>query len=434
MVAVVHSGKSLRAVLSYNEQKVSESVAACIDAVNYPLEPDQLSYNQKLVRLEKLADLNLRSEEKAVHISLNFDPSEKLSDDLLREITADYMDKIGFGGQPYLLYQHFDSGHPHVHLVTTNIMPDGKRISLHNLGKIQSEQARKEIEIKYGLVRAGRRQDKLFDLKPVEAGKVQYGKTQTRRAIYNVLYAVLAAYKYTSLAELNAVLKLYNVTAERGSEDSRMNKHQGLFYRVLDSEGVPVGVPIKASLFPSAFPQKPTLKFIEGRYAINDALRQHDKQRVKSAIDFSLIHGRKTSLELMISELAGKNIATVLRQNNEGLIYGITFVDHQTKAVFNGSDLGKQYSIKGIMERCDDQKIVVTEGQKVHSLIDKGTRTLTPHNNNPLIATAQHPTPQNDKEPSILDDLFKIEYGTGYLPGQWKKKRKRKKRNQSNNF
>lgn len=432
MVAVIHSGKSLKAVLNYNEQKVQEQVATCIDALNYPLEPCDLSYNQKLKRLQKLADLNLRAKEKAVHISLNFDPSEKLSDELLREITADYMQKIGFEGQPYLLYQHFDSGHPHVHLVTTNIRPDGQRISLHNLGKIQSENARKEIEIKYGLVEAERQKDKLSKLKQVDSARVQYGKTETRRAIYNVLCSVLKPYKYTSLAELNAVLWLYNVSAETGGEDSRVHKNRGLLYRVLDSEGLPVGVPIKASLFPEMFPQKPTLNYIESRYIFNEALRQPDKKRVKSAIDFALIHDHRTSIQDMIEELTSKGIATVLRQNEEGLIYGITFIDHQTKAVFNGSDLGKQYSAKGIAERCKGGTEKQNKDQNIQAQdMDSPTTARLRKQADTVFSPSSTKDTANN---AVLEEFLKVEYGADYLPGQWKEKRKRKRRNQSKNL
>jgi hypothetical protein len=44
----------------------------------------------------------------------------------LLSIAENYMEKIGFSAQPYLVYQHLDVGHPHVHLVTTNIGADGK--------------------------------------------------------------------------------------------------------------------------------------------------------------------------------------------------------------------------------------------------------------------------------------------------------------------
>ncbi len=56
------------------------------------------------------------------------------------------MSKIGFGDQPYLVYQHFDARHPHIHIVTTNIKSDGSRIKTHNIGRNQSERARREIE------------------------------------------------------------------------------------------------------------------------------------------------------------------------------------------------------------------------------------------------------------------------------------------------
>jgi len=121
MVAVIHSSSSLRNSLNYNEQKVNQQVATCLFAGNYPKDAEDLSFYQKLNRLQNQAALNVRTKVNAVHISLNFDPSEKLSNELLKEISETYLQKLGFEGQPYLLYQHYDSGHPHVHIVTTNI-------------------------------------------------------------------------------------------------------------------------------------------------------------------------------------------------------------------------------------------------------------------------------------------------------------------------
>ena len=53
---------------------------------------------------------------------------------------------------------------------------------------------------------------------------------------------------------------------------------------------------------------------------------------------------------------------TVFRKSAEGLLYGITFIDHTTKNVFNGSSLGKQYSAKAIEERC--RLKIAGEGKK----------------------------------------------------------------------
>lgn len=148
------------------------------------------------------------------------------------------------------MYQHLDSGHPHVHIITTNIQADGKRIELHNLGRNQSEKARKEIEQSFGLVKAeDSKRRQVFEPKPVNVQKVQYGKFETKRAITNVLEAVLNSYKYTSIPELNTVLQQYNVLADRGNENSRIFQNNGLVYPIVDEKGNKVGVPIKASDF-----------------------------------------------------------------------------------------------------------------------------------------------------------------------------------------
>ncbi len=178
-------------MLNYNEQKVKEEVATCLAAVNYPKDVEDLTFYQKLNRLQNQADLNTKTKVNSIHISLNFDPSEKLSEEKLKEISDTYLQKIGFAGQPYLLYQHHDAGHPHVHIVTTNTKADGRRIELHNLGKIQSEKARKEIENDYSLIKGENMKSKPYELKSAYTQKVHYGKAESRRAIANVLDVVL---------------------------------------------------------------------------------------------------------------------------------------------------------------------------------------------------------------------------------------------------
>ncbi|HTE00596.1 MAG TPA: relaxase/mobilization nuclease domain-containing protein [Mucilaginibacter sp.] len=360
MVAVIHQSTRLDLVLNYNEQKVKSGVAVCLEAGYYPMDAADLSFQQKLRRLELLTELNQRTKHNSVHISLNFDPSEKLPDELLKEITEVYLEKIGFGGQPYLLYKHEDAGHPHLHIVTTNIKADGRAIHLHNLGKEKSEPARKAIEIKYGLIKAEESKlQRAYKLTPVNAARVLYGKSETKRAIGNVLQNVLPVYKYASLPELNAILKLYNIVADRGEESSRTFRHRGLVYRVLDEQGNKVGVPIKASLF---F-KETTLKEIEARFEKNKLAKDDPKikQRLKNAIDLYFLDKDK-SIEGLVAALKTQGVDIVLRRNDEGVIYGVTYVDHKSKCVFNGSALGKTYSANAIRERCTN--MAAGEGKK----------------------------------------------------------------------
>ncbi len=87
------------------------------------------------------------------------------------------------------------------------------------------------------------------------------------------------------LPELNAVLKQYNVLADRGSENSRIYQNNGLVYRVVDEHGNKIGVPVKAS----DFYNKPTLAFLESKFEQNEALKQPHRSRVKYTIDLALI-------------------------------------------------------------------------------------------------------------------------------------------------
>jgi Relaxase/Mobilisation nuclease domain len=347
MVAKITTPKSIEAALNYNEKKVQKGNAICLQAVNYLNEAKAMSFYQKLNGFERLNSLNERATTKTLHVSLNFDPLEKLSENKLLQIASDYMEKIGFGNQPYLVYKHEDAGHPHIHIVSTTIKADGSRINTHNIGRNQSEKARKEIEQLYGLVKAERQQQLMKPgIKPVDAEKAIYGKSETKRSISNVVGAVFSQYKFASLPEFNAALKQFNVIADRGKEEGRIYKNRGLVYRILDANGNKVGVPIKAS----SISCKPILDNLEKKFVTNETAKEFLKPFVKTKLDDCLSQSPSTIKELM-EYLKQKNIYTLLRQNVEGRLYGITFVDNQNKVVFNGSDLGKGYSAAALQSR-----------------------------------------------------------------------------------
>jgi hypothetical protein len=421
MVAIIKTGHAIHNVFNYNENKVKQGVAGCIGAGNYPIDVDKMSLTIKLNRFLKQLELNENVKRNSVHISLNFDPSENHSKEKLMKIADDYMQKIGFGNQPYLVYQHHDAGHPHIHLVTINIERDGKRIDLHHLGIRKSEPARKEIEETFGLVKAqGRKNREEFELQPITMGKVQYGKIQSKKAITNVLDGVLFSYKYASLAELNAVLQQYNVLADRGSENSRIYKAKGLVYRILNEKGNPIGVPIKAS----DFYNKPTLKFLEEKFMVNKTSQTSHRNRVKNAIDLAFL-GKKTSLAELVQLLQNEGINTVFRKNSEGLLYGITYVDHATKCVLNGSALGKQYSAKAIQERCG--LITMSEQKMMNSTIEKSMESKSKIAFNDTFQMNKS-VESNTTIGRLSDLLTQSEQVPDYIPNRLKGKRKKKKR------
>jgi hypothetical protein len=337
MVAKIKSGKSLTGALNYNENKVKQGKAQLIDAVGYYKDFPDLNFYDKLLRLTDLAGRNERTKTNTVHISLNFPNGETLPTDTLQAITQDYMVGIGFENQPYLVYRHNDAGHPHIHIVTTNIRRDGNRISLHYLGQNQSEKARKAIELKYNLTKAEDQPKQKPNLK-AEAEAAEYGQAETKRVITNILGYMLRAYKFTSIPELNVVLQQYHIQADQGSKDSRMHARAGLVYWILDKNNNKIGVPIKAS----SIYGKPTLKTLEDKFKLNEQLRKPYKAGLIQTIDEVL--AKPQTKNSFIKALAEQQIKVILRQNDEGRIYGSTFIDQRNKAVFNGSDLGKGYS------------------------------------------------------------------------------------------
>jgi hypothetical protein len=371
MVAKIKSGKSLKGALNYNEHKVKQGKADLIEAVGYLKEPSNLSFYEKLLRLTDLTDRNERTKTNTVHISLNFANGEDLPTDLLQQITKDYMQGIGFENQPYLVYRHHDAGHPHIHIVTTNIKKSGERISLHYLGQNQSEKARKAIEIKYQLIKAEEQQKQ----KPaLTAEPVDYGKQETKRAITNIVNQTIRTYKFTNIPELNAVLRHYHIEADRGSKDSRIYAKGGLVYWITDKQGNKTGVPIKAS----SIYGKPTLKTLEEKFRLNETLRKPLKEKLKTTIGQAL---QKSSDRISFEKaLKAENIDVLFRRSEDGRIYGATFIDHHNKAVFNGSDLGKEFSANPLNERFNkaepNRPRTTTEPTQFHTNQDNNSTDL----------------------------------------------------------
>lgn len=361
MVAKINFPKRVEAALNYNEKKVVQGKAVCLAATAYFREGSDMNFYQKLEGLQRLNMLNDRANTKTIHVSLNFDPSEKLPANKLLEIATAYMARIGFDGQPCLIYQHHDAGHPHIHIVSTTIHPDGSRIPTHNIGRNASEKARKELEQLYGLVQAEKQKKSVTPkATAINIEKAVYGKDETKAAIASVISSVFIQYKFASLPEYNAILRQFNVTVSRGKEGGRTHTKGGLMYRLLDSNGYETGVPIKASLLPL----QPTLKKLEEKFTAHAGAKDSLKGAVKAKLDRCLAQSQ--TIPQFTTALTAQQVFTLLRKSVEGNMYGITYVDNEIKIVVNGSDLGKEYGAAAIQKR-----FAIMPGEEAQKLYDE---------------------------------------------------------------
>ena len=402
MVARIISGKSIRGLLNYNEGKVNNGEATLILASRFGTDIERLDFRSKLNRFEHLTNRNIKVKTNALHIMLNFDRSDKVNTGLFQQIASSYMNRIGLGEQPFLVYQHKDVSHPHIHIVTTNIQCDGKRIDIHGLGRTLSETARKDLEIEYGLIKAeGRNRSEAISIAPVLIETANYGKVPTKKAIYSVVAEVMRSYKFTSFAEYNAVLKQFNVVADRGKENTVMFEKRGLVYSIIDKHGNRVGIPFKASELAT----RPTLNTVEKKFQRNVEKRIPFKEGLKKRIEKVFSKYETITKTILVAELKNQGIALIFRQNDQGLVYGATFIDHKSKSVFKGSDLGREYGAKALLDRLGN-----TDRPKIYLKTSEQTKSYL----GPIAQT------------NYLKDLMESN-NTDQVPTIGQKKKKRKK-------
>ena len=340
MLAKIKSVHRISETLGYNEQKLALGQANCLVAENFVKDLADLSRRDKLHHFTRLTSLNEDVFRPGIHISINFHPTDRLSNDRLATIGKEYMERMRFGRQPYLIYRHTDAAHPHLHALTTYIQKDGSRLDVTTSNFRESQRIIHDLEQTYCLARSGRR-ERMRDQNG-QPLTIQYGKVETMPAISRVLDKVVGSYKCISMEELNAVLSLYNVEAYRGKEGSRLRQYGGLIYRVLNEKGKTTGSQIKASLFDS----KPTLKNLEKQFQLNrkDPRKQEYAQHIQAGVDWTLAQ-KSLDKEGLQKALHGQRITMVWMK--EGLFY----VDHQHKTVFEGRRLGDRYYGQGLEQR-----------------------------------------------------------------------------------
>ncbi len=338
MVAIIKSHGSVKRSCYYNENKVDQGLASLIMAGNYPCEPEDLTRRQRMLALQKRLDLNARCQKGCLHIVLSFHADDKLSSQQLKEISQIYMDQIGLGQQPFLVYQHLDTLHPHLHIVAVTVKADGSGNRVFHARQSFVQNAREQIEKQYKLTASAG--SALRAQKLESAQRLQYGKMPAAAAISQVLSVVLPGFKYSTITELNAVLRLYNLVANPGGPGSKIRLHQGLSYQMLTPDGKKTGSPVKASRLDG----KPTMSYLQLRFKANSMGAALHTQRIKTLIDLALITTQPRSLADLGSRLSKEGVKAVYAFTPAGQLSEIIFVDFRSRSACSASRLGERYS------------------------------------------------------------------------------------------
>ncbi|WP_313609147.1 conjugal transfer protein MobB [Dysgonomonas sp.] len=405
----------------YNQEKVKEQQAKVLFSNRIILNRDG-SLNMYLANQSFVPYLNANknTEKPILHISINPHPDDIVSDEMYSDIAQTYMQKMGLGDQPYIVYKHEDLERKHIHIVTVNIDGNGRKIGDSN-NFYQSKKITRELEKMYNLHPADKKEqpEELPQLK-----RVNYQSGDIKNQIANISKALIKNYRFQSVNEFRALLSLYGVTVEEVKGEVKGKNYSGLVYSAIDEKGEKVGNPIKASVIGKSvgYDVLQSRQEYSAKYMKEHKVFESPKLIVGSAIS------NYTDKQAFLNDLAKNNINVVFRENTEGRIYGATFIDHQSRCVFNGSKMGKEFSANIFNE------LFKSDTTNKHQLIinPTGNETKGSDADKPIDSFTENAEYNNNKEDSTIDLSLLEQHGTDYaeeaFTRRMKMEEKRRKR------
>ena len=335
MIAKISATENLGGALGYNFKKVEKGEANILLAAElYQSKEGRYTMKDVLADMEALVPKKCRTKKAVFHCSLNPHPDEKLSDEQLTQIAKEYMEALGYGKQPYIVFKHNDIAREHIHIVSLRVDGEGKKIN-DRFEKRRSKQITDTLERKYNLIPSS----KVNDKEEAETPKVDTTKGNIKEQVASVVRTVLKHYRFYSLGELNAILSAYNLAVEEVKTEFRGKKYDGLVYVPTDDKGDKASTPIHASDIGRGVGYTAILNRIQkSKQAIKPLI-----PTIRNKVLQTMRTSPKTEEELR-QRLEEQSLRVFIRKNESGRIYGITFIDDKEGIALNGSRLGKGYA------------------------------------------------------------------------------------------
>lgn len=335
MIAKISATENLGGALGYNFKKVEKGEASILLAQGlYQNKEGTYTMAEVFTDMQALISEKHRTKKMVFHCSLNPHPDEKLSDETLMQIAREYMEALGYGNQPYIVFKHNDIAREHIHIVSLRVDSRGQKIN-DKFEKRRSKKITDALEKRFGLIPSSKVADKAVE----ETPKIDTTQRNIKKQVASALRIVLKHYRFCSLGELNAILSKYNLAVEEVKTEFRGKKYDGLVYVPTDEKGNKAGTPIHASDIGRGV----------GYTAVQNRM-QKSKQAIKplvATIRGKVLQAMHTSPQTekdLQSRLEEQGLCVVIRKNSNGRIYGITFIDDKAGIALNGSRLGKGYA------------------------------------------------------------------------------------------
>ena len=376
MVANIRTGATVGGAIRYNEEKVNRGQAEVL-FWNRMLDPfnttGRMSHERCMASFEPFLQANRRTINTVFHVSLNPSPEDRLTDEQLGEIAHEYMERMGYGEQPYIVFKHGDIAREHLHIVSLRVDSSGRKISdSHEYDRSMS--ILRDLEQKYGLHPS----IKGLELQDREGlRKVDYQKGDVKQQVSSTVRSCLRHYRCASFGEWRTLLETFNVSVEErtGTIDGR--DYAGMIYGALTDDGYGIGTPFKSSRIGKDVGYEALQRYYERSKTALKEPGALDGLRGKIADEME----RCTNRAEFCERLRDKGVDAVFRLNAAGRIYGVTFIDHKQGIVANGSLLGRNFSANAF----ERQFYPEAENRRVYRHTSEKTSSKELHRSDQLI-------------------------------------------------
>lgn len=247
MIPKISSGNNYSGLLSYLEKKDNKLLSTengielmagtqRIAILDFPLnkqiqiDSDKGLLNEAFLEWDSKCK-SKRFEQKVGHFSLSFAPHDTVDKEKIIEIAKDFLGRLGYNGIPTAIYQHNDKHHNHIHIITSRVDPDGKKVNDSNEAKRAIAICR-ELEVKYNITQVVKGETNINVLDQVRDKAIDVtADVPFRDAIIQNLQYYLNTEKVTDMVTLQKMLLLHNIEMVLHDKDGNRLPRNGVrFY------------------------------------------------------------------------------------------------------------------------------------------------------------------------------------------------------------
>lgn len=167
MICKITHGFSCVGIINYNEDKIEKGEAELLDK-----NISETNRKEYIKEFNNVVEQNTNvTKQKFTHFIISLPKEDTINNEKFNELATDYVNGMGYENCPKLVYRHHDSDKEHLHIVTTTVDFDGKKVKAFN-EQYKSNRLQKELEVKYDLTKLV--QNNLLEKKLAEINKAKY--------------------------------------------------------------------------------------------------------------------------------------------------------------------------------------------------------------------------------------------------------------------